>query len=56
VDSGTLTTPLLEFAGSELMLHAGGPFSVWLLDESGKTRASTTVKGDSVRHLVRFDG
>jgi hypothetical protein len=56
VDSGTLTTPLLEFKGRELMLNAVGPVKVWILDESGKTRASATVKGDSVRQLVRFDG
>ena len=50
VDSGTLTTPLLEFKGRELMLNAVGPVKVQVLDESGKTRASAAVKGDSVRH------
>jgi hypothetical protein len=56
VDSGTLTTSPLEFEGRELMLNAAGPVKVWVLDESGKTRAAATVKGDSVRHLVRFGG
>ncbi len=56
VDSGTLTTPLLEFKGRELMLNAVGPVKVLVLDESGKTLGSAAVKGDSVRHLVRFEG
>jgi hypothetical protein len=56
VDSGVLTTPLFEFKGQELMVNAVGPVKVWVLDESGKTRAAVVVKGDSVRHLVRFEG
>ena len=56
VDSGTLTTPLLEFKGRELTLNAVGPIKVIVLDESGKTLASATIAGDSVRHLARFGG
>lgn len=56
VDSGVLTTPLLEFGGRELMLNAIGPVTVRVLDESGKTRAAATIKGDSVRQVVRFGG
>jgi len=56
VDAGKLTTPLLDFKGTELMVNAVGPITVQVLDESGKTRATATVKGDSVRHVVRFNG
>ncbi len=56
VDSGTLTTPLLEFAGRELLLNAVGPIKVSALDESGKNLASTSMTGNSVRQVVRFGG
>ena len=56
VDAGGLTTPLLAIKGRELLLNAVGPVKVWVLDESGKTRASAIAKGGSVRQLIRFDG
>jgi hypothetical protein len=56
VDSGTLTTPLLEFMGQELLLNAVGPVKVRVLDDSGKTLGSAAIKGDSVRHVARFEG
>jgi hypothetical protein len=56
VDGGALTTPPLEFKGRDLLLNAIGPVKVVVLDELGKTRASATVTGDSVRQLVRFEG
>ena len=56
VDRGTLTTPLLEFEGRELMLNAVGPVKVLVLDEFGNTLGSAALKGDSVRYLVPFEG
>lgn len=56
VDSGTLTTPLLEFEGRELLLNANGPIKVTVLEDSGKTLASALMTGNSVRQAVRFDG
>jgi hypothetical protein len=56
VDKGKLTTPLFELEGQELLLNAAGPLKVQVLDNSGRTRASASIKGDSVRHLVRFKG
>ena len=56
MDTGQLTTPLLKLQGREVVLNAVGPIKVWVLDEAGKTLASATVNGDSVRHVVRFDG
>jgi len=56
VDAGTLTTPLLQFQGLDLLINAVGPVAVQVLDESGKTRASANLAGNSLRHLVRFEG
>ena len=56
VDAGTLTTPLLEFRGRELVVNAVGPVTVQVLNEAGEFRGAATVQGDSVRQVVRFDG
>jgi hypothetical protein len=56
VDSGALTTSLVTFDAGELLLNAVGPVKVQVLDASGKPLGSTTINGDSVRHLVRFNG
>ena len=56
VASGMLTTPPLEFKGRELLLNAVGPVKVRVLDDSGKTLGSAAITGDSVRHVVRFEG
>jgi len=56
VDNGMLTTPLFQLEGKDLLLNAAGPISAHVLDKSGKKRASATVNGDSLRHVVHFNG
>jgi len=56
VDAGVFTTPLLEFKAPGLAVNAVGPVTVEVLDESGKSLTSATVTGDSVQHVVRFNG
>ena len=56
-DAGTVTTKPLLFGGATgVTLNAVGPVSVELLDAGGAVLASHVVRGDSVRHEVRFDG
>ena len=55
VDAGTLTTPLLQFGGQQLFVNAIGPVTVQLLDDSGAVLGTAQVKGDFLRHEVRFD-
>ena len=63
-DAGTLTTVPIRFTGQRLELNAstaeGGEIRVEMLDAAGRplegTGISETVRGDSLRHAVRFSG
>ena len=56
VDAGSLTTKLLSCAGEDLFINGVGPIRVEIVGVDGKTRASTTVRGNSLRHRVSFAG
>jgi hypothetical protein len=54
VDAGTLTTRPLSFQGRELEVNAVGPVTVEVLDAAGRSLGTARVRGDSLRHRVRF--
>jgi hypothetical protein len=56
IDGGALTTKPLAFTGENLFVHGVGPITVEVLDANGKARASTVLRGDSLRHRVLFGG
>jgi hypothetical protein len=56
VDAGTITTKPLKFDGRDLYLNGIGPIAVAVLDASGRVLGEATLRGDSLRHEVRFAG
>lgn len=57
VDLGSITTRPLTLAGDELLVNAAGPVAVELLDATADRVLGTTgIEGDSLNHVVRFDG
>jgi hypothetical protein len=56
VDAGTLVTPPLRIAGSDLYVNSSGPVQVSVIDGADREIATARVKGDSLEHHVRFDG
>lgn len=56
-DAGTVTTRPITFdGGTALTINAIGPVSVQVLDQGGAVLGNDTIRGDSLRHEVRFDG
>ena len=56
VDAGTCTTRKLRFSGKELYVNAMGPVEVELLDDHGSILGHRYIRGDSLKHRVRFNG
>jgi hypothetical protein len=56
VDGGRLTTKLFSFSGDDLTVNAIGPVTIEALSASGTVLGSQTIKGDSMGHLVTFNG
>ena len=56
VDRGQLTTKPLKLEGDRLLVNSVGTINVALLDVGNRPLATTTVKGDSLEHPVRFGG
>jgi hypothetical protein len=56
VDRGTITTPLLQFAGERLRVNGIGPIRVQVLDARGDQLAVSEITGDSLEHAVTFAG
>lgn len=57
VDGGSLTTRRLRFDGSELVVNGIGPITIDIVNSAeptAKVLASTTLRGDSLHHQVRF--
>lgn len=56
VSAGTLTTRLLAFAGSDLLVNGVGPIQVAALDRDENLLGETQIADDSLAHRVRFAG
>ncbi len=56
VDAGTLTTRTMAFEGRDLFVNAVGPVQVELLTPEGNPLGAARIEGDSLKHVVRFDG
>jgi hypothetical protein len=59
IDRGSLVTRKLEFDGNDLYVNGIGPITIDVVSvaDSMATRlASATVRGDSLRHHIVFDG
>jgi hypothetical protein len=55
VNSGTLTTKPLAFAGSNLLVNGVGPINVAILSAEGQVLGKADISGDSLAHEVNFD-
>jgi hypothetical protein len=56
VDAGSITTKLFSFTGNDLHVNAIGPVTIEALSETGNVLGSQMIHGDSIRHLVTFNG
>ena len=59
VDAGSLVTRKMKFDGRDLLVNGVGPITIEVVssaDQSAKVLASATIRGDSLRHSVRFEG
>lgn len=56
VDAGSLTTRPLKCLGENLFVNGAGPIRVDVMESNNEVRASFDIRGDSLRHPVRFEG
>jgi len=56
IDEGSVTTCPLELKGDDLLVNAVGPVTVELLDSAGDVVGKAEIQGDSLEHVVKFNG